>query len=59
MSNIVLKAENISKQYGLGQLGNGIISRNPKSDMSKLYDKQDPYLKGSLSKLITSRDNKI
>ncbi len=45
MSNIVLKAENISKQYRLGQLGTGTISHDLNRAWAKLRGKEDPYLK--------------
>lgn len=45
MSKIVLKAENISKQYRLGQLGTGTISHDLNRAWAKLRGKEDPYLK--------------
>lgn len=45
MSKIVLKAENISKQYRLGQLGTGTISHDVNRAWAKLRGKEDPYLK--------------
>jgi lipopolysaccharide transport system ATP-binding protein len=45
MSNIVLKAENISKQYRLGQLGTGTISHDLNRWWYKMRGKEDPYLK--------------
>lgn len=45
MSEIVLRAENISKQYRLGQLGTGTISHDLNRLWAKLRGKQDPYLK--------------
>jgi len=45
MSNIVLKAENISKQYRLGQLGTGTISHDVNRWWHKVRGKEDPYLK--------------
>lgn len=45
MSNIVLKAENISKQYRLGQLGTGTISHDLNRMWAKMKGKDDPYLK--------------
>ena len=45
MSNIVLKAENISKQYRLGQLGTGTISHDINRWWHKVRGKEDPYLK--------------
>lgn len=45
MSNTVLKIENISKQYRLGQLGTGTISHDLNRLWAKLRGKEDPYLK--------------
>lgn len=45
MSNIVLRAENISKQYRLGQLGTGTITHDLNRAWAKLRGKDDPYLK--------------
>lgn len=45
MSKIVLKAENISKQYRLGQLGTGTISHDINRWWHKARGKEDPYLK--------------
>ncbi|MES2131527.1 MAG: ABC transporter ATP-binding protein [Bacteroidota bacterium] len=45
MSSIVLKAENISKQYRLGQLGTGTISHDVNRWWHKVRGKEDPYLK--------------
>lgn len=45
MSEIVLKTENISKQYRLGQLGTGTISHDINRWWHKVRGKEDPYLK--------------
>ena len=45
MSKAVLKVENISKQYRLGQLGTGTISHDLNRWFHKLRGKEDPYLK--------------
>jgi lipopolysaccharide transport system ATP-binding protein len=45
MDKIVLKAENISKQYRLGQLGTGTISHDLNRWWHKIRGKDDPYLK--------------
>lgn len=45
MSKVVLKVENISKQYRLGQLGTGTISHDLNRWFHKLRGKEDPYLK--------------
>ncbi|MBX3165265.1 MAG: ATP-binding cassette domain-containing protein [Bacteroidetes bacterium] len=45
MSNTVLKVENVSKQYRLGQLGTGTISHDLNRMWARLRGKEDPYLK--------------
>ena len=45
MSNVVLKVENISKQYRLGQLGTGTISHDLNRWFHKVRGKEDPFLK--------------
>ena len=43
--NIVIKAEDISKQYRLGQVGTGTISHDLNRFWHKIRGKEDPYLK--------------
>lgn len=45
MSNIILKAENISKQYRLGLVGTGTLSHDLNRWWHKVRGKEDPYLK--------------
>ncbi|GGP03062.1 ABC transporter ATP-binding protein [Cloacibacterium rupense] len=45
MSNIVIKAENISKQYRLGQVGTGTIAHDLNRFWHQIRGKEDPYLK--------------
>lgn len=45
MNQVVLKAENISKQYRLGQMGSGTISHDINRWWHKTRGKEDPYLK--------------
>lgn len=46
MSNrIVIKAENISKLYRLGEVGTGTISHDINRAWNKIIGKEDPYLK--------------
>ena len=45
MKNLAIKAENISKQYRLGEVGTGTISHDLNRFWSKLRGKEDPYLK--------------
>lgn len=43
--NIILKAENISKQYRLGTVGTGTLSHDLNRLWHKMRGKEDPYLK--------------
>lgn len=43
--SIILKAENISKQYRLGQVGTGTLSHDLNRWWASLRGKEDPYLK--------------
>jgi len=43
--NIVIKADNISKQYRLGQVGTGTLSHDLKRWWAIARGKEDPYLK--------------
>jgi len=43
--NIILKVENISKQYRLGQVGTGTLSHDLNRWWHKIRGKEDPYLK--------------
>lgn len=45
MSEVVLKVENLSKQYRLGQIGTGTISHDLNRLISRLRGKEDPFLK--------------
>lgn len=45
MSNIILKIENLSKQYRLGLVGTGTISHDLNRWWHKVRGKKDPYLK--------------
>ncbi|MFT7613563.1 MAG: lipopolysaccharide transport system ATP-binding protein [Parvicellaceae bacterium] len=44
MSDIVLKIENVSKQYRLGQVGTGTLSHDLNRWFSRIRGKGDPYL---------------
>jgi len=44
-SEIILKVENIGKQYRLGLVGTGTISHDLNRWFSKIMGKEDPYLK--------------
>lgn len=45
MSNTVIKVENISKQYRLGQVSTGTISHDVNRWWHRIRGKEDPYLK--------------
>lgn len=45
MSDTVIKVENLSKQYRLGQVGTGSLSHDINRAWHKLRGKEDPYLK--------------
>ena len=45
MKDIILKAENISKQYRLGQVGTGTLSHDLNRLWHTIRGKEDPYLK--------------
>ena len=45
MSNIAIKAENLSKAYQLGEIGTGTISRDLERWYSRLLGKEDPFLR--------------
>lgn len=45
MKDIILKVENVSKQYRLGQVGTGTLSHDLNRWWYKLRGKEDPYLK--------------
>lgn len=45
MSNIILKVENLSKQYRLGKIGTGTLSHDLNRWWHTVRGKEDPYLK--------------
>lgn len=45
MKDIILKAENISKQYRLGQVGTGTLKHDLNRWWHKIRGKEDPYIK--------------
>ncbi len=57
MSNIVIKAENISKQYRLGQVGTGTLSHDLNRWWHQIRGKEDPYLKIGEANDRTSKGN--
>ncbi len=42
---VIIKAENISKAYQLGQIGTGTLSRDIERMVARLRGKEDPFLK--------------
>ncbi|RNA60761.1 ATP-binding cassette domain-containing protein [Chryseobacterium nematophagum] len=54
---LALKAENISKQYRLGQVGTGTLSHDLNRFWHKLRGKEDPYLKIGETNDRTSKGN--
>lgn len=58
MSDIILKVENISKQYRLGLIGTGTISHDLNRWWHKIRGKEDPFLKvGSVNDRSASTDS--
>lgn len=45
MSNTIIRVENVSKQYRLGEVGTGSISHDINRWWHKMQGKEDPYLK--------------
>lgn len=57
MKDIILKVENISKQYRLGTVGTGTISHDLNRWWHKVRGKEDPYLKVGEANDRTSKAN--
>lgn len=57
MKNLAIKAENISKQYRLGEVGTGTLSHDLNRFWHKLRGKEDPYLKIGESNDRTHKGN--
>jgi lipopolysaccharide transport system ATP-binding protein len=45
MSEVVIKVENLSKQYRLGLVGTGTLSHDLNRWWHRMRGKEDPYLK--------------
>ena len=45
MGEVILKVENISKQYRLGLIGTGTLSHDLNRWYHKIRGKEDPFLK--------------
>lgn len=60
MSNFVIKAENISKAYELGEFSTGTISRDLERWLAMMMGKEDPFLKiGEVNDRTKKSDNKV
>lgn len=60
MSNIVIKAENISKAYELGEFSTGTISRDLERWWALMRGKEDPFLKiGEVNDRTKKSDSKL
>jgi lipopolysaccharide transport system ATP-binding protein len=57
MSNVILKVDNISKQYRLGEVGTGTISHDLNRWWAKIRGKEDPFLKIGESNDRSSKGN--
>jgi len=58
MSDVILKVENISKQYRLGLVGTGSLGHDLNRTWAKLRGKEDPYLKiGSVNDRNAAADS--
>ena len=57
MSNIAIKAENLSKAYQLGEIGTGTISRDVERWYAKMRGKEDPFLRIGESNDRTAKGN--
>ena len=56
-NNVILKVENLSKQYRLGTVGTGTISHDLNRLIAKIRGKEDPYLKIGESNDRASKGN--
>lgn len=56
-SNLAIKAENISKQYRLGEVGTGTLTHDLNRAWARLRGKEDPYLKIGESNDRSSKGN--
>lgn len=55
--NLAIKAENISKQYRLGEVGTGTLTHDLNRAWARLRGKEDPYLKIGESNDRSSKGN--
>ncbi len=60
MSDVVIKAENISKAYELGEISTGTISRDLERWWARMRGKEDPFLKiGEVNDRTRKTDSQI
>ncbi|MGZ4091240.1 MAG: ABC transporter ATP-binding protein, partial [Bacteroidia bacterium] len=60
MSNVVIKVENLGKQYRLGQVGTGTLSHDLNRWWHSVRGKEDPYLKvGEVNDRSTKGDSDL
>ena len=56
-SGVILRIENVSKQYRLGTVGSGTISHDLNRFFAKIRGKEDPFLKIGESNDRASKGN--
>jgi lipopolysaccharide transport system ATP-binding protein len=60
MSNVVIKAENISKAYELGEISTGTLSRDLERWWARMRGKEDPFLKiGEVNDRTSKTDSQM
>jgi lipopolysaccharide transport system ATP-binding protein len=57
MSDNIIKVENLSKQYQLGQVGTGTLTRDLQRWYSRIRGKEDPTLKIGQENILSNRSN--
>jgi len=58
MSNVVIKLENVSKQYRLGTVGTGTLSHDLNRFLAKVRGKEDPTMKVGVSNRLDTVDGR-
>ena len=58
MSNVVIKLENVSKQYRLGNVGTGTLSHDLNRLFAKAMGKEDPTMKVGVSNRLDTVDGR-
>jgi len=59
MSDVVIKFENVSKQYRLGSVGTGTLSHDLNRFLAKIRGKEDPTKKVGVVNSLNSRDGEF